>query len=112
MAEYAIGFLRREISGPQKPQHEMEMHAVAERYGYTICLMVLVAPEREAVVQRLMTLVWNEGANAIIAPSADHFEPGEIDALVKLTDVIYVDTGDRLTIHTDDMSEADGHVFP
>ncbi|MEV6772979.1 hypothetical protein AB0N05_30520 [Nocardia sp. NPDC051030] len=63
--------------------------------------MVLIAPERDAVVQRLMTLVWNEDVNAIIVPSHDHLEPADIEALVKFADVICADTGNRFTIATD-----------
>ncbi|WP_433592336.1 hypothetical protein [Nocardia sp. CA-145437] len=107
MTEDVIGFLRRKVSGAQQRQHEAEMHDAAGQLGYEIGLMVFAAPDEGTVVQRLMTRVWNEEVNAIIAPSADHFEPGEIDALVKFADVICVDTGIRYTISTEDGDETD-----
>ncbi|WP_405497497.1 hypothetical protein [Nocardia sp. NBC_00511] len=109
MTGYAVGFLRRDVSGPMRRRHEDAIHAAATRHGYTICLMVLAAPEREAVVQRLMTLIWNEAVDAIVAPSADHFEHGDIEALIKFADVICADSGARYAIPAADMG-ADGDV--
>ncbi|WP_040816621.1 hypothetical protein [Nocardia concava] len=51
-----------------------------------------------AVINRLMNLAYSEYAIAVIAPSADHFEPDDIPALVKVADVICADTGTRHAI--------------
>ncbi|MEC3916243.1 hypothetical protein [Nocardia sp. CDC160] len=50
-----------------------------------------------AVINRLINLAYTECANEVIAPSVDHFEPGDLPALVKIADVICADTGIRYT---------------
>ncbi|MFI1920556.1 hypothetical protein [Nocardia sp. NPDC020380] len=61
-------------------------------------------PDRPgAVINRLMNLAYNEYVDEIIAPSADHFEPGDLPALVKIADVICADTDHRYTITAADV---------
>ncbi|MFE3798670.1 hypothetical protein KHQ06_17200 [Nocardia tengchongensis] len=100
MSNYAIGFLRPEVSGEAWHQDEARIHALAAEHGRSIILMYYGDAQRPggAVINRLMNLTYAEHANEIIAPGAHHFEPGDIPALVKIADVICADTGMRYTI--------------
>ncbi|MEV6774602.1 hypothetical protein AB0N05_38810 [Nocardia sp. NPDC051030] len=107
MKRYAIGFLRREISGARREQDEAQIHALAEELGYCLAIVVLADPERDSVLNRLMNIVWGESVNGVIAPSLDHFESGDIPALVKFADVICADTRKRYTVPSEDSDEND-----
>ncbi|WP_330249767.1 hypothetical protein OG874_26065 [Nocardia sp. NBC_00565] len=97
MSNYVIGFLRPDVSGEASGQDEARIHALAAECGWSVILMYYGDRDRPggAVINRLMNLAYSERANAVIVPSADHFEPGDIPALVKIVDVICVDTGTR-----------------
>ncbi|MFD7843273.1 hypothetical protein ACFV4K_10105 [Nocardia sp. NPDC059764] len=107
MTNYVIGYLRRDLSGEAWPQDEARIHAFAAEHGRSVILVYYGDPNRPggAVINRLMNLAYSEYANEVIAPSTDHFEPGDIPALVKIADVICTDTATRYTIPT-----ADTHV--
>ncbi|MFE3757460.1 hypothetical protein ACFXO9_24405 [Nocardia tengchongensis] len=102
MKRYAIGFLRREVSGACRQRDEAQIHALAEELGYCLTVLVLADQERDSVLNRLMNLVWGEQVNEVIAPRLDHFESGDIPALVKFADVICADTRKRYTVPTED----------
>ncbi|MFE3759553.1 hypothetical protein ACFXO9_35070 [Nocardia tengchongensis] len=89
-----------EVSGETWHQDEARIHALAAEHGRSIILMYYGDAQRPggAVINRLMNLTYAEYANEIIAPGANHFEPGDIPALVKIADVICADTGMRYTI--------------
>ncbi|MFE3054066.1 hypothetical protein [Nocardia sp. NPDC059239] len=103
MTNYVIGFLRPDISGERWQQDHARIHALAKQRGWSVVLVYFGDPKRPgAVINRLMNLAYTERVNTVIAPSADHFEPDDIPALVKIADVICADTGTRYTIPTDD----------
>lgn len=97
MSNYVIGFLRQDLSGEGWSEDEARIHALAVERGWSVILVYYGDPDRPggAVINRLMNLAYSEYADAVIAPSADHFEPDDILALVKITDVICADTGTR-----------------
>lgn len=97
MSNYVIGFLRPDVSGEAWGGDEAQIHALAAERGWSVILMYYGHPDRPggAVINRLMNLAYSEYVDAVIAPSVDHFEPDEIPALVKITDVICADTGTR-----------------
>ncbi|MEV0461570.1 hypothetical protein AB0I30_06575 [Nocardia tengchongensis] len=103
MTNYVIGFLRRDVSGDRWQGDQARIHAFAEQCEWSVTLVYYGDPDRPgAVINRLMNLAYAEYANEIVAPSANHFEPGDIPALVKIADVICVDTGTRYSIATGD----------
>ncbi|WP_433591348.1 hypothetical protein [Nocardia sp. CA-145437] len=107
MTNYVIGFLRPDVSGEQWQQDEARIHTLAEKRGWSVVLVYFGDPKRPgAVINRLMNLAYAECVNEVIAPSADHFEPDDLPALVKIADVICADTGTRYTIPTDNASQS------
>lgn len=99
MTNYVIGFLRPDVSGERWHEDQASIHALAEKHGWSVVLVYFGDPKRPgAVINRLMNLAYAETVNEVIAPSADHFEPDDIPALVKIADVICADTGARYTI--------------
>ncbi|MGW5225224.1 hypothetical protein ACWEP5_09820 [Nocardia niigatensis] len=113
MSNYVIGFLRPDVSGEVWSEDEAQIHALAAEHGWSVILMYYGDPDRPggAVINRLMNLSYSEHANAVIAPSADHFEPGDIPALVKITDLICVDTGTRYATATSGGQDQSGLVI-
>ncbi|MFI5777512.1 hypothetical protein [Nocardia sp. NPDC051570] len=107
-----IGFLQPDVSGEASGEDETQIHALAAERGWSVILVYYGDPDRPggAVINRLMNLAYSEYANIVIAPSADHFEPGDVQALVKITDVICVDTGTRYDTATDDGQDEAGLV--
>ncbi|AYF72959.1 hypothetical protein D7D52_02720 [Nocardia yunnanensis] len=100
MSNYVIGFLRPDVSGAAWSEDESRIHALATERGWSVILVYYGEPDRPdgALINRLMNLAYGEHADAVIAPSTDHFEPGEIAALVKIADVICADTGTGHTL--------------
>ncbi|MEV6767092.1 hypothetical protein AB0N05_00510 [Nocardia sp. NPDC051030] len=99
MTRYVIGFLRRDVSGGSREQDEARIHALATELGYSVAVMVLADPDRDAVLSRLMNLLWGEYVDTLIAPGLEHFEAGEIPALVKFADVVCANTRERFTVN-------------
>ncbi|MEU6580288.1 hypothetical protein [Nocardia sp. NPDC046763] len=111
MTDYAIGYLRRDVSGVNWQRDEARIHAAADERNWTVILVVLADPIRQgAAINRLMNLAYAEGVDAVIAPSLAHFESGDISALVKIADVVCADTGNRYTAPTDATGDADDPV--
>lgn len=99
MTEFVIGFLRREVSGAAWQQDQASIHALAERFGWSVVLMYYGDSNWPgAVINRLMNYAYNESVSAVIAPSIDHFEDGDIPALVKFADIVCADTGCGYTV--------------
>ncbi|MEU0538333.1 hypothetical protein ABZ319_00555 [Nocardia sp. NPDC005978] len=99
MTEFVIGFLRREVSGAEWQQDEESSHALARQFGWSIVLMYYGDPNLPgAVINRLMNYAYNESVSAVIAPCFDHFEDGDIPALVKFADVVCARTRRGYTV--------------
>ncbi|WP_433667221.1 hypothetical protein ACQP06_27015 [Nocardia sp. CA-136227] len=99
MTNYVIGFLRPDVSGERWQRDEARIHTLAEERGWSLILVYFGDPKRPgAMINRLMNLAYAECVNEVIAPSANHFEPDDIPALVKIADIICADTGTRYTI--------------
>ncbi|MEV6772044.1 hypothetical protein AB0N05_25800 [Nocardia sp. NPDC051030] len=112
MTNYVIGFLRPDVSGEAWTEDEARIHAIAAERGWSVILVYYGDPDRPggAVINRLMNLAHGQYVNEVIAPSSDHFEPGDLLALVKIADVICADTGTRYTIPTGDGQDQTGLV--
>ncbi|MFJ9367079.1 hypothetical protein ACIRRA_22020 [Nocardia sp. NPDC101769] len=111
MTDYAIGYLRRDVSGVNWQRDEARIHAAADERRWTVILVVLADPIRQgAAINRLMNLAYAEGVDAVIVPGLAHFEHGDISALVKIADVVCADTGNRYTVPMDAMGDADDPV--
>ncbi|MFI6868962.1 hypothetical protein [Nocardia sp. NPDC050406] len=97
MSKYVIGFLRPDVSGEKWGEDEARIHAFAAKRGWSVILVYYGGPNRPggAVINRLMNFAYSEHANAVIAPSTEHFGHGDIPALAKIADVICVVTGTR-----------------
>lgn len=101
MSNYVIGFLRADMAGEAWRRDEARIHTLATERGWSVILVYYGNPDRPgAVINRLMNLAYTEDVNGVIVPSTDHFEPGNLTALVKITDVICADTGIEYTIST------------
>ncbi|MFB8008322.1 hypothetical protein [Nocardia sp. NPDC056000] len=108
MTNHVIGFLRPTVSGEQWQQDAERIHRFVEERGWSLVLVYYGDPKRPgAVINRLMNLAYTECVNEVIAPSTDHFAPDDLPALVKIADVICVDTGSRYTVPIED--DLSGH---
>lgn len=87
----ALGYLRDDVSGSRRRWDERRIRALAERLGYDLRRIAVFGPHTDRPVYRLRVLVANLGVDAVIVPSLEHFEGGEVPGeLVRRADVITV----------------------
>ncbi|AYF79269.1 hypothetical protein D7D52_21825 [Nocardia yunnanensis] len=88
----ALGYLRCDVSGISQLWDETQVRRLAERFGYDFCGMVVFDPKSgRPPLARLKAQATRLDAEAVIVPSPDHFEGGQIPgSLVKQLDVITV----------------------
>ncbi|MFE3052389.1 hypothetical protein [Nocardia sp. NPDC059239] len=100
MRRQAIGFLRRHVSGANWQNDEAAIHAIAEECDTSVALVVLADSDRwgDRLVNHLFNLTYSEDADDLIVPTIDHLDDSELRALVKMADVICVDTRKRYTV--------------
>lgn len=88
----ALGYLRKDISGVRQQWDEQQIRSLAKRYGYNLRKTITFGPDTDRPEFRLCNVVAGLEVDAVLVPSAAHFDDGEVPAeLVKLTDVITVD---------------------
>lgn len=88
----ALGYLRVDVSGIAQLWDESQIRRVAERYGYDFADMVIYDPRfGRPPLARLKAQATRLDAEAVIVPSPQHFEGGEMPGtLVQQLDVITV----------------------
>ncbi|MCU1641607.1 MAG: hypothetical protein JWN03_1882 [Nocardia sp.] len=88
----AVGYLRRDVSGIRQDWDETKIRSRAKRLGYDLAKIIVFGPGTDARMQRLIDAVRDADVDAVIVPSAAHFDGAEIPVpLVKVVDVITVD---------------------
>ncbi|WP_157762817.1 hypothetical protein [Nocardia yamanashiensis] len=99
MTDHVIGFVRKDVSGGAWERDQARVYDLAAEFGWSVVLVYHGDSDRARgrVINRLMNLAYSEDVGRIIAPSAEHFEDGELPALVKIAEVICADTGTRYT---------------
>ncbi|WP_433655308.1 hypothetical protein ACQPW1_31005 [Nocardia sp. CA-128927] len=85
----ALGYLRRDISGPQQAWDETQIRSLAKRLGYDLVKTILFDADTDNRIDQLETAVQINKAEAVITPTLDHLD-GTPDPLVKSCDVITV----------------------
>lgn len=86
--------LRREVSGESWQRDVARIHGLAEQRGWLVMLMYFGDDQGPVtVINQLMNLAYGRYVEEVVAPSLDHFADGEVAALVKIADVVCVDTG-------------------
>ncbi|WP_067693932.1 hypothetical protein [Nocardia jejuensis] len=91
----AIGFLQSDISGVRQQWDEIQIRSLAKRLGYDLRKTVVFNATTDRPVQRLRVLVDRLGVDAVIVPSAAHFDGAEVPTdLVAVADVVTVDPQD------------------
>ncbi|WP_280244348.1 hypothetical protein [Nocardia abscessus] len=83
--------MRRDISGVSQTWDESQLRSLAERLGYELAKTVVVGPETDSPVSRLLNVVRRVDVDAVIVPGARHFGVEVPPELVKVVDVITVD---------------------
>ncbi len=92
MRVYAIGFLRRDVSGTRQPWDEIQVRSLARRLGYNLRKIITFTNGVDDVGLRLRDIVEVCHADAVIVPSAAHFEGSVVPSkLVRVADVITVE---------------------
>ncbi len=92
MRIYAIGFLRRDISGARQPWDEIQIRSLAGRLGYNLRKIITFTNGADDVGLRLRNIVEDCHVDAVIVPSAAHFEGSVVPSkLVRVVDVITVE---------------------
>lgn len=85
----ALGYVRRDISGPQQAWDETQMRSLAKRLGYDLITTIYFDADTQYRLDQLETAVKINDAEAVITPTLDHLD-GSADPLVKSCDVITV----------------------
>ncbi|MEU7144660.1 hypothetical protein ABZ942_34800 [Nocardia sp. NPDC046473] len=85
----ALGYLRRDISGPQQTWDETQIRSLAKRLGYDLTKTIIFDADTEYRLEQLETAVQLNQAEAVITPTLEHLE-GTADPLVKACDIITV----------------------
>ncbi|WP_327145972.1 hypothetical protein [Nocardia sp. NBC_01327] len=87
-----IGYLRTDVSGVAQMWDQSQIRRLAERLGYDFADMVIYDPKfGRPPLARLRAQATRLDAEAVVVPSPEHFEGGEIPAaLVLQVDVIVV----------------------
>ncbi|MEU1210850.1 hypothetical protein [Nocardia sp. NPDC005825] len=78
----AIGFLRSDISGLNQVQDELRIRSAAKRTGYDLRKTIVFTERTENRLRRLCVAIDRLGVQAVIVPSAAHFDEGAIPAEV------------------------------
>lgn len=109
MTRRAIGILRRDVSGTNWQDDEAAIHAIAQQCHTCVVLVVLADSARwgDRLVNHLLNLTYGEDADDLIVPTIDHLHSSELRALVKVADVICVDTRKRHTVALKDDDKYD-----
>ncbi|MFI6172968.1 hypothetical protein ACIBCN_39750 [Nocardia sp. NPDC051052] len=99
----ALGYLRKDVSGEAQAWHDTQMRSLAKRLGYNLTKTVIFGADTERPIDALLNVARRTAAEAVIVPSAAHFEGGTIPSdLTKMVDVITVmpeDTHARWSLH-------------
>lgn len=90
-----VGYIAREVSGSHRGRDEAAIHRTAARLGYEVAAIVYDFSRRTTPHMQLMSILWSEDAAAVITPSAQHLNSGEVDDIVAVAEVIYLDTAQR-----------------
>ncbi|MFJ4652525.1 hypothetical protein ACIP5Y_14775 [Nocardia sp. NPDC088792] len=87
----AIGWLRSDVSGERQQWDEARIRGLAHRLGYDLRKTVVFGPRTDRPLHRLRMLVSSLALEAVIVPSIEHFDGGEVPAeLVAVADIITV----------------------
>ncbi|GAB4588887.1 hypothetical protein [Nocardia sp. IFM 10818] len=87
----AIGWLRSDVSGIQQESDEAAIRGLAYRLGYDLRKTVVFGPLTDQPLRRLRVLISRLDLDAVIVPSARHFDGGAVPPeLVAVADIITV----------------------
>ncbi|GAB2553564.1 hypothetical protein GCM10027167_71230 [Nocardia heshunensis] len=79
----------------------MRIHAAVEELDGTLAVLKYGNAADDAVLIRLMNLVYNERADTLIVPSRTHLPDSGIRELVNWAAVVCADTGERFSAEGD-----------
>ncbi|AYF79079.1 hypothetical protein D7D52_16070 [Nocardia yunnanensis] len=88
----ALGYVRTDVSGIAQLWDESQVRNLAKRFGYDFADMIVYDPKSgRPPLARLRAQATRLDAEAVIVPSPEHFEGGEVPGtLVQQLDVITV----------------------
>ncbi|MGW4123640.1 hypothetical protein [Nocardia sp. NPDC004711] len=90
----AVGFLRSDVSGLSQPQDELKIRRAAKRTGYDLSRTIVFSERTKDRAHRLRVAITRLGVDAVIVPSAAHFDDHEIPAeVLAVATVITVSPG-------------------
>lgn len=88
----AVGYVRTDISRLQQQWDEERIRRLAKRLGYNLIKTVAVDGRTNArPLDGLIATILREGAEAVVAASASHFDDEIPESVVRIADVITVD---------------------
>ncbi|MFF0637269.1 hypothetical protein ACFYTS_32775 [Nocardia sp. NPDC004151] len=90
----AIGFLRSDISGWNQVEDELRIRTAAKRTGHDLRKTIVFTKRTENRLHRLRVAIDRLGVEAVIVPSAAHFDERSIPAeVLEMAAVITVSPG-------------------
>ncbi|MBF6169911.1 hypothetical protein [Nocardia blacklockiae] len=91
MTFLALGYLRTDISRQRQQWDEAQIRSLARRLGYNLCKTIAFSHRTDDPLGQLARAVAGLRAEAVLVPSADHFDCGTIpEELIRITDVITI----------------------
>ncbi len=91
MKPTALGYLRADVSGTRQQWDETQIRSLAKRLGYDLAKIVVFTDTTERPAYRLRVCVSRVGAEAVFAPSLEHFTDCRVPAeVVAVADVVTV----------------------
>ncbi|WP_459955186.1 hypothetical protein [Nocardia sp. IFM 10818] len=87
----AVGYLRSDISRIAQPHDELRIRQAAKRTGYDLRKIIVFSANTDNPVHRLRVVIDRLGVDAVIVPSAVHFDERKVPAeLLEVAAVVSV----------------------
>jgi hypothetical protein len=87
---FALGYLRKDVSGTSQAWDEAQIRRLAKRLGYELSKTVTFGAGSDGPVGRLIDVVRDLDVDAVISPGLQHFDDAVPDELVQVCDLITV----------------------
>ncbi|WP_067721128.1 hypothetical protein [Nocardia yamanashiensis] len=92
-----VGFICPGTPGADWEKDSAEIHSVAIKLGCVVAAIVYDIPGRYLPFGRITSTAWSADSIAVIVPNDRHLSAGEVDDLLAVGDVIFIESAKRHT---------------